>query len=185
MVIMIQSRSFKFSRASMVLTSIALLLVTLLTTAMVSRPSVKEVLSDSCDVPFMLSVSGSNVDEIGTEIDARLANELVAAKCAVDELLSGAVLLGIAQDFRLAQELVAVKGALEELASAADLGIAQDIRLAQELVSAKGAVEELASAADLGIAQDSRLALELVGAKVAAEELILEATSVIAAQNSD
>jgi hypothetical protein len=46
-------------------------------------------------------------------------------------------------------------------------------------------VEELASAADLGIAQDIRLAQELVAVKGAAEELILEATSVIAAQNSD
>jgi hypothetical protein len=185
MVIMIQSRSFKFSRASMVLTSIALLLVTLLTTAMVSRPSVKEVLSDSCDFSFMLSVSGSNVDEIGAEIDARLAYELVASKCAANELLSGAVLLGIAQDIRLAQELVSAKGASEKLTSAAALGIAQDIRLAQELVAVKGAAEELASAAALGIAQDIRLAQELVAVKGAAEELILEATSVIAAQNSD
>ena len=159
---MIQNRSFKFNRISMVLISIALLLVTLLTTAMVSGPSVNEVLSSGCEVPLRLSVSGSNLDEVAVEIDARLASELAAAKCAVNELLSGAVLLGIAQDIRLAQELVAVKGAVKELASAAFLqGIAHDSRLTLELAGAKGAAAELAR---------GQLSADQIARKIVAQE---------------
>lgn len=158
---MLQSRSFKFSRASMVLISIALLLVTLLTTAMVSGSRVNEVLSSSCAVPLRVSTSGSNFDEVAAEIDARLANELAAAKCAANELLSGAVLLGVAQDIRLAQELATAKGAAEELAFEAASGIEQDSRLALGLAAAEMAVAEIAQ---------RQLSADQIARKIAAQE---------------
>jgi hypothetical protein len=168
---MTQDRSFKLDRASVALISTVLLFVTLLTTAFASGSSVQEILSSSCDVPFRVSVSGSNPDEIAVEIDTRLAGELAAARCAVNELLSGAVFQGTAQDIRLAQELASVKSAAKELAFETASGIEQDARLALELVGAKGAVEALAFEAALGIALDFRAAQDLVAAKIAAAEL--------------
>ena len=110
---MTQTRSFKLSRVSLALISIALLLVTLMTTAFAPGSRVKEVLSSSCVVPLRISVSGSNFDVLGAEIDALLAGELAAAKCAFNELLSGSVFLGLVQDSRLALELVDAKAAVK------------------------------------------------------------------------
>jgi hypothetical protein len=60
-----QNRSNKISRVSTVLISIALLLVTSFTSAMASSSSVKEVLSNSYEVPLRESVSDSSFDAIG------------------------------------------------------------------------------------------------------------------------
>lgn len=174
---MIQNRSFKFSRVSTILISIALLLVTLLSTAMASGPSVNEILSSGCEVPFRLSVSDSIFDSVGMEIDARLAGDLAAAECAVNELLSGAVFLGIAQDSRLAFELARAKDAADDLVEGAAQGVEffgglYNIRLAEEIAGAKDAAADLFSGAALSVAFDSRLAEEIAGARVAADELV-------------
>jgi len=174
---MIQNRSFKFSRVSTILISIALLLVTLLSTAMASGPSVNEILSSGCEVPFRLSVSDSIFDSVGMEIDARLAGDLAAAECAVNELLSGAVFLGIAQDSRLAFELARAKDAADDLVEGAAQGVEffgglYNIRLAEEIAGARVAAEELVEGAALGIALDYRAAQNLAAAKIAAAELV-------------
>jgi hypothetical protein len=164
---MTQIRTFKLNRVSLLLISIALLFVTLLTTAFASGSSVKEVLSSSCVVPLRVSVRGPNFGNVGAEVDLRLAGESAAAKCAAAELASGAA-LGIEFDFRAAQDLAAAKDAAAELASGAALGIEFDFRVAQDLAAAKGGAVELASGT-LGIENDIRLAEEIAGARDAVE----------------
>jgi hypothetical protein len=172
---MTQIHTFKLNRVSLVLISIALLFVTLLTTAFASGSSVKEVLSSSCVVPLRVSVRGPNFGNVGAEVDLRLAGESAAAKCAAAELASGLPhgidFLGIAFDIRSAQDLAAARSAAAELASGAALGIEFDFRAAQDLAAAKDAAAELASGAALGIEFDFRVAQDLAAAKGGAVEL--------------
>jgi hypothetical protein len=182
---MYQNRSQYFRRISVVLIIIALLSMMLLTTSTALASGSYDHL-EACSLIVSSGFrSRSGFAELGSEMDARLAAELGAAKCVAVELggeLDDALnqvqfqdlileaAQGVEQDIRLAKELSTAREAMMNISSR-QLSADQVARqIASQEAREAGLYIELADFSQ-GVSQDLRLAKELELASDAIVEL--------------